>query len=247
MKKSRQPKKGEKLDTTPRIRAFRYSTKNKSDAAYKDRLNVLKQKYGVSFPFPVTSKLTGRKKAAITRRLNKVVEFLNPDNGFTFVPLTPATLRKVSHRRETAKEQRTGKGVFLPRPKGSRRKTSVRVDKRTGEISTKTGRFTSKIKIYKATSIIRNPSKIIEDAKKLGAEAIFVSIKGHRGKSEKYGYSMKHWMRYQEEQIMPDLVEAQDEGNYSGAFRNWFGVEYVIHDWEVVGKKQSRRKTNKKK
>lgn len=244
MKPSRKPVKGQKLDTTPRLRAFKFSTKNKSDAAYRDRLRVLKTKYGVAFPFAVNAKLNGARKGAITRRLNKVVEFLNPDNRFAFVPLPPSTLKKISHRRELSKEQRTKTGVFVPKPKSGRKKTRVRVNPKTGEIQTRTGKFTSTFKKYKSADVVRDPERIIRDAKKRGAESIFVSIKGHRGKSNKYGYNLKQFMRYMNEQILPDIEDAQDDEEKQTAFRNWFGVEFVSYKWgrSTAPRNQKRKK-----
>lgn len=241
---SRSPVKGQKLDTTPKIRAFKYSTKNKTEAAYRDRLKVLKNKFGVAFTFSTSAKLTGGRKAAITRRVAKYAEFLNPANGFRFVSVSKKTLGKISHRREVSPAQRTKKGIFVPVPK-SRVKTAVKVDKKTGEVSTRTGKFKSTTKRFRSVDVVKNPELILKEAKKRGAERVFVSIKGHRGKSEKYGYSLKQFMRYFSDQLLPDLEDAQDNEDYSGAFKNWFGVEFVSYKWGAVSR--TKTKTKKKK
>lgn len=240
MKTSRRPRKGEKLDTTPLIRAFKFSTKNKSLAAYKDRHAVLAQKFGVKFPFKIGAKLNGSRKGAITRRLNKVAEFLNPDNQFRFVPLTPSVLKKVSHQREISTAQRTTKGVFVPVPKSTRKtSTQVKFDKKTGKLSVRTGKFKSTFKKYRSTDIVSNPQLVLRDAEKRGAESVFVSIKGHRGGSLKYGYSLKAFMRYMNEELLPDIEEALDDPeSYKerkgkpSVFKNWFAVEFVSHEWK---------------
>lgn len=252
--KSRRPVKGQKLDTTPRIRAFKFSTKNKSDAAFRDRLVTLKKKFGVKFPFAVNAKLTPRRKAAISRRVGKVVEFLNPENGFQFVPLTPAVIRKVAGRRQVSKEQRTAKGIFVPVAKGAKKRTRIRITK-IGEIETTTGKFTSKNKIYRSVDIVRDPARVIRDAEKLGAESIFVSIKGHRGKTahkiqksgEKRQYSLKAFMRYMTEQIVPDIEDAQDDDESGSAFRNYFGVEFVSYRWSKSRSGGKKTKTKNRK
>jgi hypothetical protein len=252
MKTSRTPKKGEKLDVTPRLRVFKFSTRNKTEAAYRDRQKVLADKFGVSFTFRRNAKLTGQRKAAITRRLNKYAEFLNPENGFKFVPLTPATLRKVSHRREISKAQRTGGGVFVPVPK-TKRKNVVRIDRKSGAVSVQSGKFKSTFKKYRSRDVVMNPQKILEDAKKRGAESIFVSIKGHRGGVLKYGYSLKAFMHYltndtdgllaDVELALDDPAEYRKQFGESSVFKNWFAVEFVSHAW----KKPRKTKTKKRK
>lgn len=251
---SRSPSKGQKLDTTPRLRVFKFSTRNKTDAAYRDRQKVLSEKFGVPFTFRKNAKLTGQRKAAITRRLTKYAEFLNPENQFKFVPLTPATLRKVSHLREISSAQRTRGGVFVPVPKsGKRAKTSVKVDRKTGKISVRTGKFKSTFKKYRSVDVVKNPEKIIADAKKRGAESIFVSIKGHRGGSLKYGYSLKSFLHYLTNEtngLLQDVEEGIEEPEEykrkkgkASVFKNWFAVEFVSHEW----KKTSSTKTKFKK
>lgn len=233
---SRRPVKGQKLDTTPRIRAFKFSTKNKTDAAFRDRLVVLKKKFGVKIPFAVNAKLTSRRKAAISRRMAKVVEYLNPENNFKFVPLTPAKLRKVAGKRQVSSKQRTGKGIFVQVAKGGKAKTRVRVTK-TGDVETTTGKFSSKRKIYRSADIVTDPERVTRDAMKIGAEAVYVSVNGHRGKTrhtllgEKRRYSLKAFMRYMSEQIVPDIEEAMEDNDVDSAFRNYFAVEFVSYRW----------------
>lgn len=216
-----------------RIPAFRFSTRNKSPAAYRDRLSVLAKKYGVEFSFRSNAKLTPQRKGAITRKLRKVVEFLNPENSFQFVEAPPSELKKLRRKRGAAKQQITGKGVFVPVAKTGKRKTRIRI--KDGEIRTRTGRFTSHFRLYPSAEVVADPKMIVEEAKELGAEQVFISLKGHRSKT---GYTLKRFGEYLEHVIIPDIEEAEENDGYidrigkKSAFQNWFGAEFVSHDWK---------------
>lgn len=229
----------------PKIPAFKFSKRNKSADAYRDRLRVLVEKYGVKFSFRKNAKLTGQRKGAITRQTRKLVEFLNPDNNFQYVPTTKRQNKGVRKNKEISRQQVTPGGVFLPRAKvKSGRKTKFRISD-SGVILSKTGNFTSHFRLYPSTQIVSDPAQIARDAKELGAETVFVSIKGHRGGSRKNGYSLKAFMRYMAENIIPDIEEAQEDEEKKTAFRNWFGVEFVTFDWNSSGRKK-KRKTKKR-
>ena len=226
----------------PKIPAYRFKLTNRSTEAARDRLRVLKQKFGVKFGFAANARLTPQRKAAITRVAKKYTEFLNPENGFKFVPLTKGQRKALVKNREVSRAQLTSTGVFVRAPK----KAKARVTK-DGHIQTTAGRFTSTSKQFAAVDVARDPSIIEKAAKAAGAERVFVSIKGHRGGRRKNGYSLKAFMHYVLETIRADIEAAQDDeeietptGKQKSAFKNWFGVEFVKYDWRKV--RPNRRK-----
>lgn len=132
----------------------------------------------------------------------------------------------------------------------SKKKTRIHLSK-SGEVITRTGKFTSHHKLYPSVKVVTNPKRILDDARKMGAEQVFVSIKGHRGKT---GYNLKTFERYLAKTIVPDIESLLDEeediyeeaGLPSGrtkrsAFRNWFGVEFISYDWKPTKEKRSRK------
>lgn len=219
-----------------KIKVLAYSKRNKSEAAYRDRLVTLKKKFGVAFSFPVSGKLTPQRKGAVTRAMRKVGQFLDPKNRFKFVPASPAVLRKVKAKKGAKAVQVTTKGVFVQVPetrkrgKGGKRKgaqrSRVRITK-DGEIAVTSGKFVSTVKTFRAARVLANPGLIEAEAKKRGAEKVFVSIKGHRGKNE---YSIAGFMRYFREVLSKAIEEHTDEEE--GAFQNYFAVEFVRHSWK---------------
>lgn len=240
------PRKKAKSAKTSAEKLFR-SRKSKTDASYRARLKTLKTRYGADFGFKTNAKLTPQRKAAITRKMRKMAEFLNPENNFQYVRLKQSDIKRVRRRNDIAKQQITAKGVFIPKPKSRRHtKTRVRIE-RSGDISTRTGNFTSTFRLYPSVDVVRDPAIIARDARASGAEAIFVSIKGHRGGSRKNGYSLKAFMRYLNEMILPDIEEAQEDENKKTAFRNWFGVEFVTYEWRKHAKtSRNVRKSRKR-
>jgi hypothetical protein len=221
---------------TRKLKVLAYSKRNKSNAAYRDRLMTLKKKFGVAFSFPVSGKLTPQRKGAVTRAMRKYVEFLDPKNRFQFVKASPAVLKKVKAKKGTKSTQVTKTGVFVQVPESRKRgkdgkrkgkqRSRVRIS-RAGEISVSTGGFVSTVKKFRAAAVLRDPSLIEAEAKRRGAEKVFVSIKGHRGKNE---YSIAGFMRYFRESLSSVVEEhIEEEG---GAFQNYFSVEFVRNVWK---------------
>lgn len=244
--------KKKKIDTTPKlVGVFKFSTRNKSDAAYRDRLRVLKNKYGAT-GIRANAALTPQRKSAITRATRKLVEFLNPANGFQFVPTPEKTKRAAIAKGGISRKQATAKGIFVPIPKtlgeranSKRQKTKVEISKR-GKVRTKTGEYISTFETFRREDVAKNPELIARAMKKAGAERAFISIRGHRGKSEKFGYSLKMFMQYLKNEILPDLNEIEEEetGEESefqrfmgkkkkkSSFRESVSVEFVTYNWK---------------
>jgi hypothetical protein len=230
-----------------KVRVFAHSMRDTSNAAYRDRAKVLRDKYGITFGFPLSGKLTGARKTAISRKAAKLVEFLNPENGFEFIPLTSAKRKAVKKNRDVAPIQLTPKGVFIPKPR-SKRKTRVKISDK-GEVETRTGKFISHFHTFDAAEVAARPEIIQEFADKIGAERAFISIKGHRGGSRKNGYSLKNFMRYMREDIIPDIEDAQggelvevNGKRRKSAFTNFVGVEFISYDWTYRKPKNKGRK-----
>jgi hypothetical protein len=241
---SRRPKKP--------VGPFAFPKSSKTPEAYRNRISVLALK-GITFGFRKNAKLTPQRKTAITRKLRKFAEFLNPENNFEYVPVSPALLKKVKRKGEIDKRQTTGKGVFVPTAKLPRgKKTKIKIDPRTAEVSTRTGKFRSVFRQYESAEVVADPSIIKRDMEELGAESAFISIKGNRGGARKNGYSLKNFTRYISERIVPDIEAAQDDDEIEiggrrkkSAFKNFLGVEFVIYEWSGE-KKKHKPKTKKK-
>jgi hypothetical protein len=230
------------IDTTPKIPVLGFSLRNKSDAAYRKRQDVLRSQ-GVKFSFRSNAKLTPQRKSAITRQIRKKTEFLNPKNNFQFVPIPTAKLRKLRQRGEIAAQQITSKGAYLPKPKKMRgKKTTFRVDN-NGHVETKTGKFISTFKKFRSMDVVADPSIIQKYGEKIGAEKVFVSIKGHRAdKSTKTGYSLKYFAQYFDLNVAEDIEDAQDNEDSPSAFRNWFAVEFISYKWGNVASTKGKSK-----
>lgn len=237
-----------------KVVAFRYKMSDTSTVAYRDRLRTLRDKYGIEFGFAANAKLTGPRKAAISRKAAKLVEFLNPENNFRFVPLTPEKRKAVKKNRDISPAQLTKKGAFIPAPRG--KKTKVRISKK-GVVETQSGNETSHHHIFDSADVVANPQLVLDFGEKLGAERIFITIKGHRGGSRKNGYSLKNFMRYLEKDILPDIEGEEDETEEAlasiglgkkrkGAFRNFVGIEYITHNWNTYEKQDRKNKRRKK-
>ena len=227
-----------------KIPTLKFSTRNKSDAAYRDRLKVFVKTYGKKFSFPVNAKLIPQRKAAITRVRRTLTEFLNPKNRFVFVPLTPALLKKSRKTGSASKNQYTNGGVFVATPKTTRKKSSVNVDKKSGVVSVRTGKSRSTTKLFRTADVVNDPATVVREAKRRGAETIFVTIKGHRGVKERDGYSLKAFMQYLKFSKFGDDLREQmeeDEENRTGAFKNFIGIEFVSHEWKRPTKPKRKK------
>lgn len=224
----------------PKIPALKFSVRNKSNAAFRDRARVLKTKYGIEFGFSIREKLTPQRKGAITKKLRKVSGYLNPKNRFTFVPTDKKTLSALKKRGDIAKESTTSKGVFLQSPKGKKSRYKIKPD---GEILRQTGSRESSFALYRSESVVKNPKQIIAEAKKRGAQYIFVSIKGYQGKTK---YDLKAFEHYLLTEIIPDIEEAKENEESDSAFRNYFGVEFVKFSPAQKQAKKSVKKNRKK-
>ena len=208
-----------------KIRVFKFGTKNKSDAAYRDRLRVLKDKFGVQTKIRTTAKLTPQRKAAITRLTSKVSGYLNPDNRFKFVKLDAKTKKAALKAGTVNKEQLTAKGAFVQQP--STKRSRVRF-KDNGELVVKTGKRVSTFATFKTTEVLANPQAVIDEMKKRGASRVFVSVKGFRSRTIKKGYTAKQLLNYLTGRIQTfrNGVEAQVKSG-KGVFASRISFEFV--------------------
>ena len=91
--------------------------------------------------------------------------------------------------------------------------------------------------------VVADPSIIQKYGEKIGAEKVFVSIKGHRAdKSTKTGYSLKYFAQYFDLNVAEDIEDAQDNEDSPSAFRNWFAVEFISYKWGNVASTKGKSK-----
>jgi len=237
MKKRQPARPGRKPDLTPKIPSFKFSTANKSDAAYRDRLRVLKEKYGVKTSLRVNAKLTPSAKGAITRQTRKLAVYLNPGNRFQFVKADAATLRKVRGKGTAPSQAVTGKGVFVQLPE-SKHRSRVSVTPK-GEVAVYTGSLRSTKASFKTADVLRDPEMILREASKRGAKSVFVSVRGLRGQTK---YTLKAFANYitarttAGKSLRKGLAAQLKDGK--GIWKNRFQVEFV-------GVKTTKRKAKK--
>jgi hypothetical protein len=220
-----------------KLPAFKYSTRNKSEAAYKDRLRVLKQKFGVKTSLSLNKKLTPQAKSSITKLTRKYSGYLNPENRFEFVPGDKRTLRAIKKRGDYSAEAITQKGVFIQKPK-SRKKGRFTL-KQTGEIELRLGSRVNQYSLFRSEDIVKDPELVRREAKKRGANYVLINIKGYQGKTT---YSVESFMQYLSDSLIPDIEEAWEDQEKDSAFRRYFGVEFVTFNRQL----SKRRKSNKK-
>ena len=231
MKKKRAAQPGVRPDFTPKIPAFKYSTRNTKPDAYRDRLTVLK-KFGVKTSIRTNAKLTPQVKAAITRHVRRVAGYLNPANRVQFVKADPRAIRAAVRRGTVNPQQATGKGIFVQTPV-SKHKTKVRIN-RKGELTTKTGTLVSSRKLFKTKDILRNPKLIEAEAKRRGAKSVFVSIRGFRSPNR---YTPGTFNRYVQNRLLEAMREYSKAGK--GLWKNHFEVEFITTE------KTTKRKAKK--
>jgi len=209
----------------PKIKAFKYGTKNKTDAAYRNRLKVLKDKFGVDTKIRATAKLTPQRKAAITRLTTKYSGYLNPDNRFRFVKTDKRTRKAALKSGTVNRDQTTRKGVFVQTPKGAKSKVRIR---KTGELEVTTGKRKSTFATFKTTDVLKNPKKIIAEMKRRGAKRAFVSVKGFRSRTVKSGFTPKLFLAYLTGRILTFNAGVKSQSKSGkGVFASKITVEFV--------------------
>lgn len=166
-----------------------WSAKDYATAAKKLR------KAGFNVSAKPGQKATGHQKAAVHRLWNqnkrRVQAYLNPANGFKFVPMTSRQAKKL--KRLASKEQMTPGGMFFQTPKGTDPDDiSFRVDGDRLEVSANNRRDV----------IVRlDPELLAIDPDRAVREAIgdrkpakvSLMVNGFRGKTE---YAMKSFFQY---------------------------------------------------
>lgn len=227
-----------------RVPVFKYSTRNKSKAAYLDRATTFKKKYGVVFSFPLRGKITSQAKSAITRKTRRLTGYLLPKNRFVFVPVSTKGLRTVKRKRQAEAQAFTPKGVFIQRPKtrGKTKPTKIRITSE-GIIYKQTGKRRSEHVIYKSADVVADPSMIVREALKRGKQTqILVNIKGYSGNE---AHNVHAWLWYFENDLIEDIEQqiAEEEG----AFQKHFGVEFVNFGKPVARKPDTKSSNAKSK
>lgn len=209
----------------PKITAYKFSPRNKTDAAYRDRLRVLKDKYGAETKIRANAKLTPQRKAAITRLASKYTGYLNPDNRFQFVKLDRKTKKAALRTGTVSRDQITGTGAFIQRPSGKKSRINFKTN---GELVIRTGKRVSTFATFKTTQVLADPESVVAEMKRRGASRVFVNVRGFRSRTIKKGYTAKQLLQYLSGRIMTfrNGVEQQQKSG-KGVFASRISFEFV--------------------